>query len=338
MSTVHLPGRSHAASRRLAGRVACLAAAVAIHAPPVRAGELPAGDVPPEITITGERPGPGLWRVTAGGHTLWLLGMVEPLPRRMTWRSATVDATVSRAQAVLPARASVKVNAGPFATIALYFKWRSASRLAGSQTLREVLPAPLYARFDALRRRYAPNDASLEHLRPALAAQRLFERALATLDMRADRAVERSVLATARRAHVPIEEAVVAVEDPKAVLAELAAIPPGAEAPCVEATVGHLEHDLPALRVRATAWASGDVETLRALPSPASRAECWDLVELSPRLKALAAGAREARWRRVEAALAAHESTFAMVPMDQLLAADGLLARLKARGDVVDGP
>ena len=43
------------------------------------------------ILVTGQQPGPGLWKVThpsAGhDHVLWILGSYGPLPRKMQWRS-----------------------------------------------------------------------------------------------------------------------------------------------------------------------------------------------------------------------------------------------------------
>lgn len=33
-----------------------------------------------EVLVTGEQPGPGLWRVSANGNELWILGTLDPLP------------------------------------------------------------------------------------------------------------------------------------------------------------------------------------------------------------------------------------------------------------------
>jgi hypothetical protein len=38
---------------------------------------------PQEVEVTGERPGPRLWRVSKADHVIWLLGTLDPLPRRM---------------------------------------------------------------------------------------------------------------------------------------------------------------------------------------------------------------------------------------------------------------
>jgi len=45
-----------------------------------------------------------------------------------------------------------------------------------TQTLQATLPPALYARFSALRNKYAPRDREMEDLRPMLAALRLFEK------------------------------------------------------------------------------------------------------------------------------------------------------------------
>jgi hypothetical protein len=44
-----------------------------------------------EVLVTGQQPGPGLWKVTrpddANGHVLWILGNHSPLPKKLSWRS-----------------------------------------------------------------------------------------------------------------------------------------------------------------------------------------------------------------------------------------------------------
>src|SRR5262249_39937863 len=48
-------------------------------------------DAVDEIVVSGEQPGPGLWKVTKGDHVLWILGTLTPLPKRMTWRSGEIE-------------------------------------------------------------------------------------------------------------------------------------------------------------------------------------------------------------------------------------------------------
>src|SRR5689334_22389285 len=54
-----------------------------------------------EVLVTGEQPGPGLWKVIKGDHILWILGTQAPLPKKMTWRSAEVEKIVANSQELL---------------------------------------------------------------------------------------------------------------------------------------------------------------------------------------------------------------------------------------------
>jgi len=299
--------------------------------PPVAAGPLD------EVTITGERPGPGLWKATRDGHALWLMGTLEPLPKRMTWRSAQVERVITAAQVVLPASTSVKADAGPIALVGLYFSVRRAQRLPDGQTLANVLSPPQYQRLEALRQRLAPR-LQLDGLRPMVAAQRLYEEALSAYGLRSDREVEKSVLRMARSHDVHVEENVLRLEDPKGLLAELDHIPKEAELRCLDVTLARLESDLPALRERAAAWAVGDVAALRRLRQNEERTACWDAVELSPRLHALIDAQRARRVQRLDAARVTHASTFALLPIDQLLAPDGVLETLRRMGYAIEEP
>ena len=66
---------------------------------------------------------------------------------------------------------------------------------------------------------------------------------------------------------MPVNRAVLAVQDPSAALKEVAALPPSIEVSCLETTVTRLETDLPAMQQRAEAWAVGDVDRrLRIAP------------------------------------------------------------------------
>jgi hypothetical protein len=74
----------------------CFAPAVAVaqDATPVAPATPPAPQTPAEtatletVLVTGEQPGPGLWKISRGDHVLWILGAQYPLPKKMTWRGA----------------------------------------------------------------------------------------------------------------------------------------------------------------------------------------------------------------------------------------------------------
>ena len=48
------------------------------------------------VLVTGEQPGPGLWKVSSGDHVLWILGEVAPQPNKVTWRSKRFEALLDK--------------------------------------------------------------------------------------------------------------------------------------------------------------------------------------------------------------------------------------------------
>lgn len=125
--------------------------------------------VPEEVLVLGEQPGPGLWKVTKGSHTVWILGTYVPTPRGMVWRSKQVEGVIAASNEVLgPYSASLRVkDAKPY-----------QSR---RNNLKDVLPRKVYARWRALRDKYIGEDPETDKLLPTAAAlllrSRAFERA-----------------------------------------------------------------------------------------------------------------------------------------------------------------
>jgi hypothetical protein len=37
----------------------------------------------PEVVVSSEQPGPGLWKVSSGDHVLWVFGTIGVLPKHM---------------------------------------------------------------------------------------------------------------------------------------------------------------------------------------------------------------------------------------------------------------
>jgi hypothetical protein len=201
-----------------------------------------------------------------------------------------------------------------------------------------VLPPPLYARFSALKARYAPRDNKLNELRPMLAAERLLEEALDASGLTVHNEVQQAVLKLARKQNVKVHQDKLRVEDPVDVLKDVGAAPRSREIECLEAVVARLETDLGPMRERARAWALGDVDTLRKLNHPDDRTACITAVSTSERVRALVARAQDDWMIAVEDGLARNRSTLAVQSMDRLLGDNGTLAVLRKKGYVVEGP
>jgi uncharacterized protein YbaP (TraB family) len=291
-----------------------------------------------EIVVTGEHEGPRLWKVHKGDHVLWILGTVTPLPKKMIWQSDAVEAVLQQSQEVVPAWPAFGIGANPFTALRVWIEWRSIQKIPDRMDLREVLPPELYARFAALKARYAPKDSRLDELRPAFAAERLLDEALDSTGLTVHNEVQQTVLKLARKQGVKIHQDKLRVEHPVDVLKDVGKTPLQGEIACLAAVIGRLETDLGPMQARARAWALGDVDLLRKLNHPEDRTACIEAVSTSDRVRDLIAQAQDDWFLSVEDALAHNRSTLAVQSMDRLLGENGSLAKLRKEGYEVEGP
>jgi len=292
-----------------------------------------------EVVVEGKHEGPRMWRVTKGDHVLWILGTITPLPRKMTWQSDAVESVLRETQEVIPAWPSIGVGANPFTALRLYFTWRKIQKPPDHTKLREELPPELYARFSALRARYAPRDSKLEELRPMLAGGKLLDDVFDVSGLTMRNEVQKTVLKLASQQGVKVHQTKMKVEDPVNVLKDLGETPKQSEIACLAAIVNRLETDLAPMRARARAWALGDVNTLRSLPhSVDDRIACLAAVSSSQRIRDLVIRAQDDWLIEVEDAMRRNKSTLGVQSMDRLLGDEGILATLRSKGYTVEGP
>jgi uncharacterized protein YbaP (TraB family) len=291
-----------------------------------------------EIDVTGERPGPRMWKVSKGDHVLWLMGTLEPLPKKMTWRSKAVEEVLGQSQEVLPSRPAFGFSWNPIAALRLYWQWRGLQKNPDHATLQATVPPALYARFSVLRSKYAPRDTEMDDLRPMLAALRLFEKGIDASGLSFHHEVQNQVLRLAERRHVRLHKMTLPIDDPRGLLKEIGQIPVQAQVSCLETTVARLESDLNAMKARAAAWAVGDVDALRRLPLPDQQAACLAALSNSARFKDLNDKTARAWMQGADEALATNTSTLALKSIYELLEPGGILERFRAKGYVVEGP
>jgi uncharacterized protein YbaP (TraB family) len=292
----------------------------------------------PAIVISGQYAGPKLWRVSRDGHVLWVLGTVAPLPKRMIWQTEDVQRLLRRTQEVIPAWPSVGIGFHPFTALHLYALWRKAQTNPDHLPLGAVLPPALYARFSALKLRFAPHDRRIEQLRPILAARRLYDEALAASDLTPKNDIQQTVLRLARQEGVAVHRDKLRISDPVDVMRDLTDTPRSAEIACLQSVVTRLETDLGPMQARARAWALGDVALLRRLPHTDNRATCLEAVSGSARVRALVAAAQQDWMAAAQQALSRNRTTLALQSMDRLLGPDGTLETLGRMGYRVEGP
>ena len=78
----------------------------------------------PEMVIEGRHEGPRMWTVRKGEHTLWILGTISPLPKKMVWQPAAVREVLQQTQEVVPAWPTYGIGANPITALRLYIEWR----------------------------------------------------------------------------------------------------------------------------------------------------------------------------------------------------------------------
>jgi hypothetical protein len=300
-----------------------------------------------EVLVTGQQPGPGLWKVTrpgdADGHVIWILGNYSPLPKNMTWRSTELESVLATSQELL-APVSVNASAGPLGGITLLPSLVGVRRNPAGARLQDVVPPDLYARWLPLKARYLGNDDDVEEWRPIFAAQELYRAALKKRDLVPYEGVWPRVQKLARKEKLRITEPGIElkVEKARSAIKEFKTTPL-ADVECFARTIQRLESDLDLMRDRANAWAVGDVARLREL-APVERASaCIGVVLQSSFMQERGYGDLlervQAAWlAAAEQALARNASTVAVLSIDEILKPDGYVARLRQKGYAIEDP
>jgi uncharacterized protein YbaP (TraB family) len=312
------------------------APAATVDAPP----ELPS-DTPEQILVVAQKPGPGMWKVSKDGNVLWIFGTYSPLPVKMEWRSHEVEAVIQRSQEYLPAPLSTLDV--PYLQIALALpSLIGVNKNPDDATLRDVLPADVYARWLPLKEKYLPKNN--ERDRPIFVANELSGAALKRAGLTSSSDVRKRIekIVEQNKLKVTQTKLVLKVDKPrqlikdfkKAQLDDLA---------CFSNTLKRLETDIDAMRVRAHAWAKGDIDAIRKLDFN-EQESCSNAIRDSAVLREHPAfqGAQErqrALWlANVQGALARNASSFALLPIKDLLDPKGLMAALVAKGYQIEQP
>lgn len=291
------------------------------------------------VLVSGRYAGPALWKVVKGENALWILGTVNPVPKRMEWYSPEAEEILAQAQELIGAPAFIG-DVGVLGMFRMAFAMPTMLRARNNpdgKTLDQVLPPDLYARWAALKPVYLGNDRGVEKRRPIFAAAELYRAAIQRAGLAARTGVGKRVAKLVKQHGVKSTSTAVRVKikDPKG-LAKSFSRAELDDVQCFRILLDRLELDVASAAQRANAWAVGDIAEIRRLFG-ASMTPCYQALAQTEAAREMGMGegmARsEAQWlAAAEKALASNATTFAVLPMSQLLEADGLLARLQKRG------
>ena len=329
----------HSSSAQFAGLLAAACLSSAAGAAGVAPGgpDTVATDTP-EVVVSAEQPGPGLWKVSKGDHVLWVLGTVSALPKHMKWKTQEVEKALASSQAILsPPGATPDANIGFFSAVMLLPALLGIAKLPDGATLDQVLPPPLYSRWTVQRQRYLGDSRSLERLRPFIAAYKLTEKAYERVGLTDDSEVTSTVRKLAKRYRLKRIDAEYHffVRDPRGVIKTFKKSSMD-ESACFSYELDELERSLAQATFLARAWATGDVAALKSSLSD-SEDPCIVMFSGSSLVKDLGVQDIDAKvnltWiEAAEKALSDYQQSFALLQMSDVLLPSGVLPMLRAKG------
>jgi uncharacterized protein YbaP (TraB family) len=308
------------------------------------ASEPEAAEAGEKILVVGQRPGPGLWKVSKDDHVLWVFGTYSPLPQKMEWRSQQVETILAQSQEYLrPPAASA--NVGFFRGLTLLPSLIGLKKNPDGATLHDVLPADVYARWQPLKAKYLGDDDSIERERPIFAADTLFEAGLKQAGLSKGYEVNRKIDKIVGQHQLKVVQTGIelTMDDPSKLLKDFKKSQL-ADAQCFSKTLARLESDIDAMRVRANAWAKGDLQGIQKLDYADQESECsnamrnGEFARNQPGFQNIKGRMQTAWLASAEKALANNTSSFASLRLADILDPHGYLASLKAKGYRVEDP
>lgn len=303
------------------------------------------------VLVTGEQAGPGLWKISKGDHVLWIFGAYTPLPQKMTWRSKEVELIVAQSQELVTS-VDIDMDIGFFGGLAMLPSMIGMRKNPNDATLKDVVPPDLYPRWLVLKEKYMGHDTGIEKWRPLFAALELFSKAIEKAGfedpgMNPTEKAQKAVEKIARKHNLKITTPTIEVKVPKArAWVKEFRKSPLDDLDCFTKTIERLESDMEQLRVRANAWAIGNVAGLRAKARDEQQDACIGVLFAMFQLP----GAQERGFQNIptrivdawvvaaETALAKNASTFTVLSIDDIFWKDGYVEKLRAKGYVVEEP
>ena len=289
--------------------------------------------------------------MSKGANVLWIVGTQTPVPQKMTWRAKGLEAIVAQSSQVLtaPSMSISLKQIGYFRALTMLPSAMQVRKNPDGALLKDVVPPELYMRWVAVRDKYidrynVDEEFDVERMRPMFAALELYSKAIGKYGLTSASPVWPVIRDAAKKYNVKITALTFepAINEPRTALKELRSTRL-ADIDCFAKTIERIETDLGAMRIRANAWATGDINAIRNLPAADQRAACETAIRDSSFMKTLGAQNAieqvERMWlNAAESALKNDKVALAVLPMAQILATDGYLAKLRERGYLVQEP
>jgi len=303
--------------------LAALVSPVAVAAAPPDAD--PEGVVVSELVVQAKTVGPAWWRVSNGASTVWVMGAPSGLPKGVKWNDALLAARLTGARRLIVPPAYGMGLGDIFGAIALRGKLKSRASIETS------LPADLRARYLADSALLRQRPERYDHWKPAVAGLIMLG------DFRKHAGIEdNQPLAAARglAGHKGVRVTPAAAYKAMPVLKALAGeLNDAVDLACLADSLQEIEVGPGRVQIAAQAWASGDVRG--ALTAERGFERCLaSFPEFTAQVRQAMADEAAAIGRDLQTP----GVSVAVIPLRSLVAKDGVLSQLAARGYTVRTP
>jgi len=293
-----------------------------------------------ELLVIGERPGPSLWKVTGrDGNVLWILPTLGPLPDKLVWKSTQVETIIRESKEIYTdwsVHAPVRLRSKQGKRFA-----QATRSLPDGKTLKDVMPSDAYARLMSFKPESSNAKVEFETMRPMIVMDALNESLLKKLELTSDGGISATVARLAKENRIKVRSLRVvdkSLVDDVSSFYESAS--PELEGQCAGERLNRMGRDIALAVSRANAWAAGDIPKLRQDAEqlrPGGQSSKCALFYTDLNASAAQKAAAKA-YATLTSALKKNDSTLALVSVGSLFAPDGLLAKLRADGYVVEDP
>ncbi len=296
-----------------------------------------------KVVVVGKIPGPDLWMVNNGDNTMWILGTQLPMPKKMKWESKPVEVTIKESQAFIT-YPSITTDLNFFQQITLIPSVIGIENNPEKKKLRDVLPTEVYDRWLKLKSQYIGKNKVIEESRPMFAAHKLYQKALKKSGLSEKEQVYKKVRKIAKRNRLKLikPEVKLAIKKPRKTIKKFKKSTIN-DLECFTKTLDRVEKDIPSMLIRAEAWASGDITRIKSLDYPDQGEACdnafmnSDIAE-DTGTDDLLNQVKQVWLEKAQQSLNEYESTFAVLPISDLVGDNNYLDDLRAMGFTVVEP
>ncbi len=281
-----------------------------------------------ELVVTKRLPGPALWRVSRGDSEVVILGGLSPLPHMLAWDTSRVSNALSGANALL---LTGRPKIGFFDGLAFIMN-KGSLQLPRGKTLETVLPPVERARFLGLMKTIHAKADTYDRWKPAVAGLILIGDYRRAAGLSTDKPGT-TVVKLAEADHVPVRYVGDFAAAPY--VKTIVGMSDAANLACFDAAMDDIDQESAHAPATARAWANADLKTVGKTYTVSVFERC---LMQAPSVQGLVDRGTAQGVGVIEDALNRQGKSVAVIDLNFLLRPNGVLDRLKAKGDVISLP